>query len=869
MAARKGVESAAEYGCRTGCFRDHQGQQFSLQRQLKCLQDTAVATAPKRLIEQSGLQSCPIPKPVIDVDGAAEEQKPLMDIFGDTPSPSPWSLELIPGLTAIKELLVPVDELDLGSSLELDLLELADEVFMKQSWSLSSTWLPISPVHTECDEGLEFPRKCRKLHSLLRRELELEQISTSEQSEAFMANEFALQSAAGRPACSSILCMPPTRVEAVTPPISPISEACSPFIPGSDAVVIDLTSEPSSPPLARVDQLQRNVLQGQIDSDIEASWSLIASPPVKANATLPCHHRAMQDAHIDVPLACLSSDSVPLPNIFENANLGPSILGTQELDSTLHAEQGPLEHVLLGLANARASYAAKLVAQEKLDPADSLSRLSVPIMDFHFPPPEWMQNIQSARKQLSWLQNSYIFDFAPLYPKDALLDSSLKWTPVPRGKGRVSTSEHLEPNQYCEALLGIESRPDLLTGMNSASDSRTLTVLDLTADEEVEELESVPIAHDLLGHSTASSSPYFAPHSAQTKMDQSLESLCRSMRRKAEDYNAGQSPAPKDTSATSKLISDFMHLRAIKRPRLCHPIVAQIGQAPTPLQNISHSAKQLERADEVPKQIPAPSPPVKMPQRVGPCIVSLALDRHIIRQLSQFWPAHLLFDHDYEQYSTCERVREEDMLLPATFDLPLTVEADITLSLDTGVIVTTLLKVRQRPLPGSKAQAPMRERIRELSAKYEKLIVLVSENNPAGEFIASQELSEDTVYTDFVGFTNSLNAQVAVHLIPGNKETLGKWILSFMSRHSVCSAATQDFVTLKKETAWELFLRRAGFNIMAARVIANKLLDEYGNSGLAQFFKMSTGEKLARYGRLLGGHRVLSSCCKALYKHGI
>ncbi|PHH69206.1 hypothetical protein CDD82_7922 [Ophiocordyceps australis] len=866
MASPKAVESAAEYGCRTGCFRHHQGQRFSLQRQLESLQDTVVATEPKRLIEQPGLPSCPIPKPIIKLDAAVEGQEQLVHFYCHTPNPRPWTLELVPGLAAIKKLLVPVDELDLASSPELDLLQLSDEVLMKRCWSLSSTWLPMSPVRTQRDEGLDFPPKCRKLHFLLNRELELEQISTSEQSEAFMANEFALQSAA----CSSILCMPPTRPEAVTPPVSPMSGVCSPFIPGSQALAIDLTSAPSSPTLERVDQLQRNVLQAQIDSDIEVPWSLVASSPVKANATLPCHHRgALYDAHIDVPLACTKSDSVPLPSILENANLGPSILDTQELDCTLHADQGPLDDAILALASARSLYAAKLVAQEKLDPADSLSRLSVPIMDFHFPPPEWMQNIQSSRKQLSWLQNGYMSDFAPLYSKDALLDSSLKWTPVPRGKGHVSTFEQLEPNQCCEELLGVESRRDLLMGMKSASASRPLAILDITADEEIEELELVPVAHGLLRHWTASSSPYFTSHSAQIKVDQSLESLCRSMRRKAQDDNAGQSPSSRDTSgATGKLISDFMHLRAIKRPRLRRPSVARVGQVSSPLQNTSHSIKHHELADEAPKQIPAHSPPFEIPQRVGPCIVSLALDRHMIRQLCLFWPAHLLLDLDYEQYSTCQRVYEEDGLLPATFDLPLTVEADITLSLDTGVMVTTLLKVKQRPLPGSKAQVAIRERTRELSAKYEKLIVLVSENNPTGEFSASHELLDKTAYTEFVGFSNSLKSQVMVHLVPGNRQTLGKWILSLMCRYSVYSATTQDFATLK-ETAWELFLRRAGLNIMVARVIANKLLDEYGNRGLAQFLNMPTQEKLARYGHLTGGNRILNSCFKALYRQGI
>lgn len=153
--------------------------------------------------------------------------------------------------------------------------------------------------------------------------------------------------------------------------------------------------------------------------------------------------------------------------------------------------------------------------------------------------------------------------------------------------------------------------------------------------------------------------------------------------------------------------------------------------------------------------------------------------------------------------------------------------------------MTTLVKVKQNPFPGSKAQTPLREHVQMISRKYEALVVLVSESNPAGEFVGDLSSSDMAAYADFVRFTAALDAEVAAYLVPGANKTLCKWI-------------------------WELFLWRAGLNVMAAQVLSKTLLDEFGNAGLAQFLVMPAREKVARYGQLVGGQRVLLRCCEVL-----
>ncbi|XP_044724084.1 uncharacterized protein HRG_01980 [Hirsutella rhossiliensis] len=185
------------------------------------------------------------------------------------------------------------------------------------------------------------------------------------------------------------------------------------------------------------------------------------------------------------------------------------------------------------------------------------------------------------------------------------------------------------------------------------------------------------------------------------------------------------------------------------------------------------------------------------------------------------------------------------------------------MSPSTGVIVTTLVKAKQKPLPGSSTQTPLRERVQQTSRKYQSLIVLVSESNQAGEFSSNHSSSDMAAYADFVRFAASLDAEVVTCLVPGADRTLSEWILSLLCRQSSQSAALGHLVT-SAETSWDLFLRRAGLNVFAAQVLSGTLVDEFGHAGLAQFLAMPTRTKVSKYAQLVGGERALVNCCEVL-----
>ncbi|KAH0526628.1 hypothetical protein TsFJ059_009929 [Trichoderma semiorbis] len=158
---------------------------------------------------------------------------------------------------------------------------------------------------------------------------------------------------------------------------------------------------------------------------------------------------------------------------------------------------------------------------------------------------------------------------------------------------------------------------------------------------------------------------------------------------------------------------------------------------------------------------------------------------------------------------------------------------------DDGIIITNLLKVRQRSLPGSQSQTPLRERVQKVSQKYETLIVLVSESQPKGEFMGTMAPSDTAAYAEFLSFAVALDGDVDVHFIPGATDTMASWVLAFMCQHSSRSQALSRFLS-SEETPWELFLRRAGMNVTAAKSLVDNSGDVRISGGRIYGFYIET-----------------------------
>ncbi|KAL7946133.1 hypothetical protein V8C42DRAFT_322573 [Trichoderma barbatum] len=866
------TETADEYGRRENCFTNYRRHPFTFRSHVTDIQSTKEATEKDGLVAQLGLKMVPLPNPQLmgDVfDEHQHHQESLETILHDSPS----KLSLSTSTNSTTELFIPVGEFDLGSCLERDLQECLSQVRAKRYSDPFRQWLPLACTRSERDEGVGFPPQLNRLWGLLRRELDIDEPILSdaaaklvrEQSKSLKASDYRglfQQKTTIKPYQYS-------RLDTLSPPLSPVSDDSSPFIPDGDVAVIDLVSEPSSPERAAIEAVQRG-----LDSDPIISSTFMTSPSAGELPELfhTCH-TVIQEVKADAPVVLTSSDAPSEANVFTDICL--SLIGeNEEKAPDLLEETGHFEDAFMTLLDDRRYYANRLVNQEQFYPADSISRVPVPLLDFDIQPSEWTIEHFTAKTHFMLLRRSMprCFDVLPI-PRDPRSEISLRWAVFPLERRQpMIVDELVVPDETITKYLSQEPTP-LLSSLDFVSKKSYLDVLHIQEDEEIESpfLSNDDENEPPLGGIRQEESLNGICSAQENEQNNSGNSghldLHRPIRRRLEDEAVRLLPKSCDTSATSVLLHNFMELKGMKRPRLNTErlVVREPTNVLPPIPNNEASITNDREAAEPPsideEMPPVPIPDLEIPSRKASFVISIDLARPILRRLENTWTPEKLIDMDYSCHNTMA-------WLPGTAQSketvsPLSFEADISLSPSTGIIITNILKVRQRPLPGSQSQAPLRERVQKVSQKYETLIVLVSESQSRGEVMGALASSDTAGYADFISFATALDGNIEVHFIPGATETMTSWVLSFMCQHSSRSEALSRFLS-SEETPWEIFLRRAGMNVIAAKVLSKTLFEQAGASGLALFLEMPMLERIARYGPLLGGEKVLRFMARTL-----
>ncbi|KAK4085199.1 uncharacterized protein Triagg1_189 [Trichoderma aggressivum f. europaeum] len=865
------TETADEYGRRENCFKNHRRHPFTFQSHVTDIQSARETAEKDGFVSQPGLKMVPLPNPQLTGDVFDQHQhhrENLEKLLHD--SPSKISLSASNSLT--KELLFPVGELDLGSCHESDLQEYLDQVHTKRYSDPFKQWIPFACTRPDKDESISFPPGLTWLWELLHRELDKDAPDlseaaanlVSEQSKSLIASEheiLLLQQTPIKPYQYS--CLDP-----ISPPLSPVSDDTAPFIPNSGAAVVDLVSEPSSP-----DRIVLEAIQRDMDSDPIISSTFMTSPIAGELPQLfqTCYP-LFREAEVEAPVVLTSSDTLSETNALTDIHL-PLIGDDDESVSKSLEETGNFEDAFMTLLEDRHYYANQLVNQESFYPADSLCRATVPLLDFDIPPPEWSLRHFTAKTHFAFLRKSIPHCFNILsIPRDPSSESSLRWAVFPLDKMQpIMVDEIAVADDIIAKYLSLDST-SLLSSLDFVSIKPSLDVLCIQQDEEVESVYSLNDEPDEAP--PASTQHHENPNwmnleqGNKTCISEDSHKVNRPTRRKLDDDGPRLLPKSYDTSATSILLHNFMELRGMKRPRLGTEPAAMsqytvAGTLPSiPRSEISATNDRdtvpLQMAEEMP---PVPIPYIEIPSEKASFIISVDLARPILRKLENMWAPEKLIDVDFSRHNTT-------VLLPGVTQSkevvsPLSFEADISLSPSTGIIITNILKVKQRSLPGSQSQTPLRERVQKVSQRYETLIVLVSESQPKGEYMGTMAPSDTAAYAEFSSFAVALDGDVDVHFIPGATETMASWVLAFMCRYSPRSAALSRFLS-SEETPWEIFLRRAGMNIIAAKVLSKTLFEQGGVSGLAVFLNMPVPERVARFGPLVGGEKGLLLTAKVI-----
>ncbi|KXT11330.1 hypothetical protein AC579_3096 [Pseudocercospora musae] len=251
-----------------------------------------------------------------------------------------------------------------------------------------------------------------------------------------------------------------------------------------------------------------------------------------------------------------------------------------------------------------------------------------------------------------------------------------------------------------------------------------------------------------------------------------------------------------------------------------------------------------------------PSPrtnPLEQPQRANPApainpkqisttiITSPSFDRRLAARL----------------ISHCPKI-QEIFRQPISSNSTTETEAHLTLSPQTGLHITNLQQLIQKPLPGHEHEyQPFLSKIQTISHRYSTLILLIN-GPPIHNVTALNTLTSQTSTTS--------NCEIRTIFIPSEDvKDLVKWIAACIAKYSPSSSSSSSSFTahikiLEEETYWERFLRIAGFNAFAAQAI----LDALKPGDLTSFVLMSEEERVHRFAALLGGETVLRRASKVI-----
>lgn len=657
-------------------------------------------------------------------------------------------------------------------------------------------------------------------------------------------------------------------MEKITPPVSPklVNSNSLPPQPAFDLGGIPIPSDDSSSMLSD----NFHAIEEMMLGDHRDQWSANTSPvremledvfnKAPQDTTLERPRQTRQDMKIEVPL---------MPNEAPR-QLGPS--GPEEFKSFIEGEAAlfldpdfekaalhdiPNDELDEQLQRA-AGNAMRSIEQEQLQAIDAVGRVPIPIMDFSVPQPEWRRLGNSAKSIFKWLKAGKEQLYRPpSWPVDRAAGSKMIWSPLAPGAGKAPVAESMSEGELLiKTFLEMPPKDEILTSLSFIHlKDRPLVFEDDDEDEEIEPQMKKPETGliDAVKKRLADTNAGGIPKKPRQTPKQT--SLSRRMERNSPSLLPGDSPG-----ASGKLLANFMEVHAPKKKIVAHskyfsPQQTEAPESPgpteTPAKQMNHVT--FEKAKPVSK---APFPAVK-PPRIPPTIfISISIHRRMIRVLESIIPDLTLLERNYDAHNTFtwqpgSVVRTE--VIP-----PLADDADITVSPSTGLIVTSMLRVRQKPKTGTN-KGMVQIRVEKASLRYERLIVLIGGEGGKDDDLQMISASDSAALLELQGFASGLECTVQVHYLGGGDKTLANWVAACISRYSLADSGTLAGL-LEPETLWEVFLRRAGFNVFAAQAVASQFkpssgVDEVALSaqrGLGVFITMTRDERMRRFGQLVG-----------------
>lgn len=611
-------------------------------------------------------------------------------------------------------------------------------------------------------------------------------------------------------------------------------------------------------------------------TDYQDQWSEITSPvrelleteyPTEEGmAFLEEFGAKLDDLKVEIPLVLesISNNLVPPENDAFKA------FSLTELDLDPEFEMAVLTDLpddLLGESFQKlAEETTRSLEQEQLQRVDAVARVPIPVMDFSVPKPGWDQPHMNERGILKWVQAGKEELYKPpewhVHKAD---ESKLIWKPLGARIPLVLEEENMDDGERLEdtfTTLPTDMEPFISVDfINRASH---FTVLQNDAEEE--EIETL-LAHskprkDLMeivrkrshgnGEGIAQKKPRHitdGPSPGQSIQSGSLSLL------------------PGDSPGTSgKLLANFMEIHAPKKKWSQSKYFASQENEPADVTVREKGDASIEspkwsrgqRSGDLVisntlSRTKAPCPVTALPSTPLTVFISIKIPRRLIRTLEGLVPELNIVERDYDAYNTS--IWRPGSVARSVVVPLLANDADIMVSPSTGIIVTNMIKVRQRPRAGTN-KGMVQTRIEKASLRHGQLVVLVGGEGGSEDDLLQMSQSDSAAFTELQGFATGLDCDVQVYYIGGGDSTLARWVAFCIGKYGTTDHGLQTNL-LEVETLWELFLRRAGFNVYAAQAVVSQLKPLDGETsqpekhGLGAFVKMTRAERLYRFGQLV------------------
>jgi hypothetical protein len=626
-----------------------------------------------------------------------------------------------------------------------------------------------------------------------------------------------------------------------------------------EALLVHDEPSPSVYDDSNVKELLEGISGLKVDSNIRSSTLDLTSPRTKSGAmsqqvccTLsePIFPRSSSpDPLFDPDQVCIEA---------KDNNVMRAQLADAEFNSPQEGQRPPesfFDDAFHAIVSAKAEEVEEKVAQEKFQSHGNNARLLVPCMDFNMPAPDWAKKQESPQEHIGRL----VADrrALPWNVADKMAEGDrrkLRWTPFPASLRRIRLDTEIPfDNNVRDFFTGYESPQVSNLKAQKPGGTRVLKCLEqLSEDEEISPLPikrmqrstpESPLSEDYLSLRKRK-----RPHHAEAEHEIKRPKASGSTRRQGKATSILADPTKPETA--KELLSSYLMVHA---PQKTSPTFSpHFGEHSAA--NMSPGAKEMEEQMAVTAEEPtsvrklAPSPQFKIASP-GRFIISLDLGRSLVRRIEAHYPGVELLDRDYKKHD--KLLWSPGSVLSRSALSPLSFEADICVSPATGMIVTTLAKCRQKPLPD--CSVSLRERIARVSKLYERLIVVVSEATSTGDFCQKMCVDDTRAYTDFVAFATALEPTIRVVFVGGGLDTLARWLVALMCKHNHETENSRHAI-VAEQTNWEKFLRLSGMNICAAQVVMAALNDR---GGLSAFLLLTAEQRMELLEALLRGKGVL------------